>query len=529
MKHGPALCLALALAASPRPALADPPPAARRIPITKPSDLPAHAYTLQGRPSEAVLAYPAMAALATQMEKDVRGDLETYEVQDRATLTSLYTTLYCTAMVRRDFASAAAWMERVRASQENGLAKLLTGVLNGPLIQALQAPGTDPHTTYRALLAGHLAGLPYKDVEVPLDRALKGLKATTREQIVGNIASSVDPGAQGGRLTEDMAGTLLAGAMAIHVTLPMREDAMACLESLFAAHKEEIVPKAVRKQLAAAHINAKGPWFGQALPGETPVLFAPEVLGALSPWICAVTFSPDGKECFVSMGDANYTGGNLFTSTCVDSIWSDLVEAPFIGEFTSAGEAVYSRDGRTVTFTATQGRGASDFFTVTRTASGWSAPVAMPAPIRSDANEFRGSWTEDGTFYFGSERLSPGINQVFKARRDASGGWVVEKLGAPINAMSYDGDPCVAPDGRFIVWYAARAGGAGRVDLQVSFADGKGGWGKPINLGTAFNSPDDEFGAYLTHDGRYMFFNRHTAKGDKLFWVAVSAIDKLRP
>jgi hypothetical protein len=259
------------------------------------------------------------------------------------------------------------------------------------------------------------------------------------------------------------------------------------------------------------------------------VLFAPEILKAVSPWASGVTFSKDGTECFLHVGDANYASAHMYYSKCVNGSWTPLVEPSFLEGFTSSSESVLSKDGNTLIFTAAKGRGATDFWTVTRTETGWSTPIPMPAPINSDMNEFRGSFASDGTFYFGSERASAGINQVFKAKQNAAGAWEVEKLGAPVNALSYDGDPCIAPDGRFLVFYAGRANGYGRVDLYVTFSDGKGGWGTPINLGPTFNGPDDEFGAYLSQDGKYMFFNRHTAEGDKLFWVAVSAIDKLKP
>jgi hypothetical protein len=194
-----------------------------------------------------------------------------------------------------------------------------------------------------------------------------------------------------------------------------------------------------------------------------------------------------------------------------------------------AFEPVFSKDGNTLLFTGKKGSSTTDFWTVNRSGKTWGTAVAMPSPINSEANEFRGNFTSDGTFYFGSERSSPGINQVYKATKHATQEWLVERLGVPINAMSYDGDPCVAPDGRFLVTYAGRTGGYGGVDLYVSFSDGKGGWGTLINLGPNFNSPNDEFGACLSPNGKTLFFNRHTTQGDQLFWVAVSAIDKLKP
>ena len=63
----------------------------------------------------------------------------------------------------------------------------------------------------------------------------------------------------------------------------------------------------------------------------------------------------------------------------------------------------------------------------------------------------------------------------------------------------------------------------------MSFPDGRGDWGTPINLGPAFNTPDDEYGAHLSSDGKYLFFTRHTSQGNGIFWVAVSAIEQLKP
>jgi hypothetical protein len=61
----------------------------------------------------------------------------------------------------------------------------------------------------------------------------------------------------------------------------------------------------------------------------------------------------------------------------------------------------------------------------------------------------------------------------------------------------------------------------------VSFREARKGWGTPVKLGPEFNSPDDEYGAHLSSDGKYLFFTRHTPQGDTIYWVAVSAIDKL--
>jgi len=280
------------------------------------------------------------------------------------------------------------------------------------------------------------------------------------------------------------------------------------------------------KPVAIAGI-ARGAYFGQPLPGETPVPFAPEVLNSISPWVEATDFSPDGSQFLLAVGDASYSSAKLYHSKCVDGDWTPFVAAPFAADFTFSHEPHFSTNGTHLTFTGKKASGQQDIWILRYVGDSWGVPAALPAPLNSDGKEWRGSTTADGVVYFGSERERPGVNQLYKGYRDANQQLVVEKLPPPMNTNSYEGDPCVAPDGRFLVFYSARDGQS--ADLYVSFRDGQGGWKSPVILGPDFNSASDEYGAHLSADGRYLFFTRHSAQGNRIYWVAVTAIDKLDP
>ncbi|MFZ1683109.1 MAG: hypothetical protein WAU88_03170 [Candidatus Zixiibacteriota bacterium] len=278
---------------------------------------------------------------------------------------------------------------------------------------------------------------------------------------------------------------------------------------------------------ADASIPIPEQYFGQPAPGETPVLFAPAILNAISPWVEATELSPDGTMFFVGVGNASYTSAHLYYSKYEGGAWTPFTDAPFLSGFGLSHEPVFSPNGDTLTFTGREVGGTNDLWTVDYTAGVWGTPVSLPAPINSSGQEWRGSRMSDGTLYFGSTRAIPGNNQIFKAYKDGSLNTVVELLGAPINNGTYEGDPCIAPDGHYMVFNSGRNGAS--TDLFVSFKNSLGGWGTPINLGSSFNSSSDEYGAHLSHDGKYLFYTRHTTTGNKIYWVAVSAIEKLAP
>jgi Tol biopolymer transport system component len=274
-----------------------------------------------------------------------------------------------------------------------------------------------------------------------------------------------------------------------------------------------------RVPLAAAYL-------GQTPPGETPELFAPGVLSA-NRFLGPLAFSPDGTECFFTVDDAGYTTQSLYVSRYVNGVWTPQELAPFVAGFEKSAEAYFSPDGNRLYFTAqASGSGSRmDLWMVDRSGQGWGTPVRLPSPINSDANEFHFSRGPDGTIYFLSNRS--GTPQVYRARQSADGTFRVELIPAPfLSVGTYDGDPSIAPDGSFLVFHSARAGGFGAVDLHVSFADGRGEWTRPINLGADFNTAADEYGAMLSPDGKYLFFVRHSLEKGELFWVSTRAIER---
>lgn len=140
-----------------------------------------------------------------------------------------------------------------------------------------------------------------------------------------------------------------------------------------------------------------------------------------------------------------------------------------------------------------------------------------PGVVSSPAEEWRIAFTPDGaTAYFGSSE------QFFPIERKATilvthlvdGAWTAPEV-APFSGEHSDIDPFVTADGSRLYFSSIRpVDGAPRedVDLWVVERAPDGGWGEPVNLGPAVNSPADELYPSVTADGELFFASDRDAE-----------------
>ena len=93
------------------------------------------------------------------------------------------------------------------------------------------------------------------------------------------------------------------------------------------------------------------------------------------------------------------------------------------------------------------------------------------------------------------------------------------RLNANVNAGPSDTSPFLSPDGRTLLFYSTRAGGAGQADLYASFKDGND-WGQAVNLGPRVNTGGYEYNPVVSRDGSMLIFGRDR----QLLYIALSAL-----
>jgi len=265
-------------------------------------------------------------------------------------------------------------------------------------------------------------------------------------------------------------------------------------------------------------------YFGQTPPGDKAVKFAPDIISLPDRMEYKVAFSPDGKECFINVGEG--TGYKVYSTKRVNNSWTEQTVAPFSAnqstEFSS-----FSVDGNKVFFEI-----AEDIWISERTNTGWNEAQKLSSPVNTLSHESGYSETADSTIYFTSDRPGSIISPFYK-NLDI---WTINKttnqaenLGNIINSSTWDVTSCIAPDGSYLIY---TKGDGTTMGLFISFKKEDSSWTTPLNMdksGTKINILNlNQNSPSLSPDGKYLFFNRHDQNSADIYWVSTSIIDTLK-
>jgi hypothetical protein len=310
-----------------------------------------------------------------------------------------------------------------------------------------------------------------------------------------------------------------------------------------------------------------GPYLGQELPGEVPVVFAP---GAVSTGIHErdLLISDDGRTLWYGVMTGTTT--TVLETRLVDGSWTEPVAVPFHRDPTFfCFEPTLSADGNLVLFLSTQaapgqeqgtGWTNQNIFFSRRTAEGWTEAAAVPAPITSDGAEFFPSLATDGTLYFtrGDEEGDHAVwfAEPLEGSGPAPGFAVPTRLPEAVNISGNCYNATVAADESWIVaCVAGHDENLGRADYWISFRGDDGVWLPAVNMGETFNGPGLRASSVsLSPDGQFFFFSTNRGREDAPFpdgqvtlarlqdlhvqagngsndiwWVAASVLDRYRP
>ncbi|CAH9049905.1 hypothetical protein PSECIP111951_00072 [Pseudoalteromonas holothuriae] len=262
----------------------------------------------------------------------------------------------------------------------------------------------------------------------------------------------------------------------------------------------------------------RGLYLGQTPPDSTPEVFAKGYVSTVH-HDTSISFTANLKELYLSRYNSDTGKWKLIRFKLENKQWKESIIGPRVGR------PILSPDGNTMHLGNKY---------MTRTVQGWSEVKSLGSMFEQDNwGIMRLSSSADGTYIFDDYKS----NDVLRISTIENGQRQSPKLLGPhINSGKWTAHPFIAQDGSYIIWDSEKVSGYGDKDLYISFRQTNGDWSKAFNLGETINTKQVEAGAYVSPDGKYLFFNRvplqasdgSEPKGD-IYWVDAEIITKLRP
>lgn len=269
---------------------------------------------------------------------------------------------------------------------------------------------------------------------------------------------------------------------------------------------------------ASAFAQVSGPYLGQDPPGMTPELFAPGIVSTGHDERCAA-FSADGRELYYCLWGLPH--GVILHTREVDGRWTKPVVATFSGGY--PGEvSVSPRDGAIyfsskMPFDQSSLSNAYWIWKVERTKDGFEMAEPLSAAVNSENFAGYPYVARSGDIYFFSDRSDGfGGNDIYFAEFSDGRYAKAKNIGAAINTELPEVDPCIAPDGSYLIFSRWDGVQFTTMDLYISFRTEDGSWTTAVNMGTTVNSDVPDFCPSISTDGKYLFFtSRRTREFSK--------------
>jgi peptidoglycan-associated lipoprotein len=158
------------------------------------------------------------------------------------------------------------------------------------------------------------------------------------------------------------------------------------------------------------------------------------------------SFSSDYKELYFTRceaGKRERKGCMIMYSKRSGDKWSDPKNIGILPDSVVAAHPAISPDGSTLYFVSdiSGGSGKKDIWKVSKVSGGntWSKPVNLGPDINTPGDELFPYVREDGTLYFSSDgHIGMGGLDIFKAKPQPDGSWVVQNMKPPVNSFADD-------------------------------------------------------------------------------------------
>jgi hypothetical protein len=244
-------------------------------------------------------------------------------------------------------------------------------------------------------------------------------------------------------------------------------------------------------------------YLGQEIPGDIPLKFAPGIVSTDDDDSC-FEISASGKEIVFSREMKIYV-----IKKDQNMVWSSPTPLPFSG-----GETSFSKDGKKIYFNSRDnfpGAKIPENVWVTQKLNDrWDKPFPLGEPV-TNQTVHAPSVAGNGNIYASGIIRLKFIDSKYQPP---------EQFRPAIKGHH----PFISADESYMIFDKRPMIEGNPADLYITFRNSDDTWTEPVRLGEQINTSAMEGNAFVTPDGKYMFFTR---KFD-VYWVKADFIGQIK-
>ena len=211
--------------------------------VSKADDLPRLTYTVEGTATEIIKDAAKFDAFAKKVRADIEKTLAEYDITDKTTLKDYKGTLLALELLAGNDEAALALISEMRKLEDKPAARLLMGLSAESRIVARRGLGNvkadDPELKkqFQKIYTTRLRLLPWDVVQADVKQAKGRAEMASENFFLGVVQSNIEPAIkQTGSISNEIAQTLIGLRSRMLLDLPLKEQAIAALSEVIAAH-----------------------------------------------------------------------------------------------------------------------------------------------------------------------------------------------------------------------------------------------------------------------------------------------------
>jgi len=212
--------------------------------INEADDLPRIAYPFKGSVIKLIEDEARLKSFLDKMEADIREQLQTFDIRDKATVLGYISTLRTLDFLRGDYDAAREKIDRIRELHEKPSDKLTSGLIMNAIIEELQqADGLrkgEMEATFVENYRSKVKDLPWDVVQDTIESTNGSFQYISKNLYYGGLESQLQVAVdQTGEITLDQVRSLASIRLMIDHVLPRKEAIVEVTGDYIAANRVE--------------------------------------------------------------------------------------------------------------------------------------------------------------------------------------------------------------------------------------------------------------------------------------------------